>query len=71
MGRTRTIHDLINKNPCLDCDKRHESCHESCKPYKGWKDEYERFKVKKKIIDKGDYFHTFRGQDHKHKFPDK
>lgn len=71
MGRIRTIDDLINKNPCLDCEDRHEGCHNGCKDYKDWKIEYESFKEKKKNVKKSDYFQKFRGQDHKHKFPNK
>jgi hypothetical protein len=23
--------------PCKDCDHRHEACHDTCEPYKAWK----------------------------------
>lgn len=71
MGRMRTINDLININPCLDCEGRHKACHDHCKPYKEWKKEYEDFKKKEKVAKGSEYFQKFRGQDYKHKFPDK
>ena len=71
MSRTRTIDNLINKCPCLDCEDRKSDCHKGCKPYKEWEREHERFKQQKRVIDGADYFQKWRGQDHKHKFPDK
>ena len=71
MGRIRTINDLINKCPCLDCDKRQQGCHKECKPYKEWEHEHERLKKKKMVVDYSNYFLKFKAQDHKHKFPKK
>lgn len=38
-----------NDNPCFKCDKRHATCHASCRAYIEWCEQHQKNKKKQRL----------------------